>query len=276
MYGLDMSKAGAQAYYDSLISLYAEWDVDYIKADDMLWPYHEAEIAGLHQAIQGANRPIVLSLSPGVNMTTDYAAHLKQNCELFRISGDFWDRWEDLKNQFELCRQWAAHSGPGCWADADMLPLGRIGIRAERGIDRQSLLTHDEQITLMTLWAINRSPLMFGGDLPSNDSFTLSLLNNDEVLKVLQTSSGNRELFQHENQIAWSAKSLDSDDLYLALFNIGEESTAPVAVDMSVLGNGHSYAIRDLWNKTDLGLVQDRLSQDVAPHAAKLYRLRPV
>ena len=54
-----------------------------------------------------------------------------------------------------------------------MLPLGRIGIRAERGIDRQSLFTHDEQITLMTLWSIFRAPLMFGGDLPTSDDFTL-------------------------------------------------------------------------------------------------------
>jgi alpha-galactosidase len=276
MYGLDMSQPGAQAYYDSLIALYAEWGVDYIKADDMLWPYHDAEIEGLHRALQGANRPILLSLSPGVNMTTDYADHLKQNCELFRISGDFWDRWEDLKNQFELCKRWSAYSGPGCWADADMLPLGRIGIRAERGIDRQSLLTHDEQITLMTLWAINRSPLMFGGDLPSNDAFTLNLLTNDEVLKVLLASGDNAELFRHGDQIVWSAKSLDSDDLYLAWFNIGEESNAPIEVDLLALGKGHAYAIRDLWNKTDLGVVERKLSEDVAPHTAKFYRLRPV
>ena len=68
-----------------------------------------------------------------------------------------------------------------------MLPLGHIGIRAERGVDRQSLLTRAEQITLMTLWAISRSPLMFGGDLPSSDSFTLQLLTNDEVLQVNQS-----------------------------------------------------------------------------------------
>ena len=50
-----------------------------------------------------------------------------------------------------------------------MLPLGQIGIRAERGDPRMSLLTHDEQSTLMTLWSIARSPLMFGGNLPDND-----------------------------------------------------------------------------------------------------------
>ena len=154
MYGLDMSKPGAQAYYDSIVALYASWEVDYIKADDMLYPYHADEIAALHQALQHCGREIILSLSPGVELTTDRYEHLRQHCELFRISGDFWDRWDDLKNQFATCNTWADFTEPGCWADADMLPLGHIGIRAERGMDRQSLLTHDEQITLMTLWVI--------------------------------------------------------------------------------------------------------------------------
>ena len=51
-----------------------------------------------------------------------------------------------------------------------MLPLGRIGIRGEVGDDRKTRFTADEQQTHITLWSIARSPLMFGGDLPSNDS----------------------------------------------------------------------------------------------------------
>ncbi len=70
-------------------------------------------------------------------------------------------------------RHWSIR---GIGPDADMLPLGRIGIRAERGGDRLSRLSHDEQKTMMTLWAMLRSPLMFGGDLPSLDPFTLRSL----------------------------------------------------------------------------------------------------
>ncbi|MEO8607483.1 MAG: alpha-galactosidase [Chloroflexota bacterium] len=276
MFGLDMSKPGAQAYYDSLIALYAEWGVDYIKADDMLWPYHDMEIEGLHRAIQNTNRPILLSLSPGVNMTMDYAPHLKQNCEIFRISGDFWDRWEDLKNQFDLCKQWVAYSGSGCWADADMLPLGRIGIRAERGVDRQSLLTHDEQITLMTLWAMTRSPLMFGGDLPSNDEFTLKLLTNDPVLKVNQTSCENEELYRRGDHVVWKAKSSDSDDLYLALFNLSDALANAIVVDLALLDKNSNYRVYDLWDKTDLGIIHGTLRQSVPAHGAKLLGLTPV
>jgi alpha-galactosidase len=273
MAGIDMSKPGAQAYYDSIFALYAAWEVDYIKADDMLYPYHTHEIEAVRRAIDGVNRPMVLSLSPGVDMSIEYSDHLKQNCELFRISGDFWDRWEDLKAQFETCRIWSPYTGPGCWADADMLPLGHIGIRAERGVDRQSLLTRAEQITLMTLWAICRSPLMFGGDLPSSDDFTLNLLTNDEVLQVNQASWDNQELMCQGDQIAWTAKSLDSDDLYLALFNIGEDSTTPIEIDLTSLGGGTRYHIRDLWERTDLGVTHGILRETIEPHSARLYRL---
>lgn len=272
MYGIDMSKPGAQAYYDSILALYASWGVDYIKADDMLYPYHADEIAALYQAIQRANRPIVLSLSPGVNLSTEYAEHLSQYCELFRISGDFWDRWEDLKNQFELCKTWVALSNPGCWADADMLPLGHIGIRAERGVDRQSLLTHDEQVMLMTLWVMCRSPLMFGGDLPSSNDFTIGLLTNEEVLQVQRASCENTEFFRRGDQVVWSARSSESDDRYLALFNLGDTGIT-IEVDLSTLGAGSRFEIRDLWERRDLGVLQGNLCPQLAPHAAKLYRL---
>lgn len=274
MYGIDMSKAGAQAYYDSLAALYASWGVDYVKADDMLYPYHAEEIAALHDALQRCEREIVLSLSPGVDMTTDMYPHLREHSELFRISGDFWDRWEDLKNQFDICATWQNHTGVGCWADADMLPLGHIGIRAERGADRASLLTHDEQITLMTLWTIYRSPLMFGGDLPTSDAFTISLLSNDEALGV-QRSRDNRQLFRRGDTVAWTARALDGDDHYLALFNLGEE-TATVEVDLTTLGGGSRYDLRDMWAHADLGVADGSFRQvKLAPHAAALYRLRP-
>ncbi len=274
MYGLDMSKPGAQDYYNSILELYASWDVDFIKCDDILFPYHEAEITGLHNAVAQVKRPIVVSLSPGTRMTTDHYPHLQQTCELFRISDDFWDRWIDLKEQFANCAKWAAYTSPGCWADADMLPLGHIGIRAERGANRQSLFTHDEQVTLMTLWVISRSPLMFGGHLPDNDEFTLSLLTNDEVLNVMRANYGSVQILQQGDLRTWLVEDADSDTRYLALFNIGDQA-ATLETNLTLVGSADRYAIRDLWSKSDLGTVQGTMSQKIAPHAAKLFRLRP-
>jgi len=201
MYTIIDGRHGAQEYYDSIFTLYAEWDVDYVKVDDLSYPYHASEIEMIRKAIDKCGRPIVLSMSPG-STPLQQAEHAKQHANLWRISGDFWDRWDDIAAQFGRCKAWAPYVGPSNWPDADMLPLGRIGIRAERGNDRMSELTSDEQITLMTLWCIFRSPLMFGGDLPGNDEFTLSLLTNEEVLTANQQSTGNRELFNRNGHIA--------------------------------------------------------------------------
>jgi alpha-galactosidase len=273
MYGVDVNKPGGQDYYDSLIALYREWGVDYIKADDISSPiFHGAEIAALKQAIQKSGRRIVLSLSPGPTSVT-HADFLRRHAQLWRISNDFWDRWEDLRKQFEFCRQWAPFIGQGGWPDADMLPLGRIGIRAERGNDRRTRFTRDEQYTLMTLWLIFRSPLMFGGDLPSNDAFTLSLLTNAEALAVHRNSDGNRELFARGNQVAWVADVPGTKDKYLAVFNLDDRATAEIKVEWREIGLTGRCAVRDLWQQKTLGVFGNELVSKVGPHAAALYRI---
>jgi alpha-galactosidase len=276
MFGLDMVRPGAQAYYDSLISLYASWGVDYIKTDDINWPYRPAEISAIAKAIKKSGRPILLSLSPGNRSAgPDQLTHLQNHCELSRISDDFWDRWEDLKEQFELCRRWSPYRAPGYWPDADMLPLGRISIRGERGPDRQSLLTKEEQLTLMTLWSIFRSPLMMGGDLPSLDEFTLGLLTNEEVLKVNQASSGNRELFHQGEKVAWVADAPEGGK-YLALFNLGDTDAVSIEVNLSELqGPGSKWQVRDLWQKQNAGLFENSFSSLIPPHGSRLVSLYP-
>jgi hypothetical protein len=156
-----------------------------------------------------------------------------------------------------------------------MLPVGRIGIRAERGDNRMSRLTKDEQITLMTLWAIFRSPLMIGGDLPSNDDFTLKLLTNREAIQVNQNSTGNRELFARGNQIAWVAEVPSSKDKYLAIFNIGDGSEpVKITVSWEELGlKDRALRVRDLWLGRDLGIFQQETAALVNRHGAQLYRL---
>jgi alpha-galactosidase len=286
MYGVRGDTPGGQAYYDSIAKLYAEWGVDYVKADDMsAYTFDPAtgadrarlgEISALGRALENCGRPIVLSLSPGP-ASPQQVALLRQSAHLWRISGDFWDRWEDLRKQFDLGRAWASHTGPNGWADADMLPLGRIAIRGERGEDRASLLTRDEQVTLMSLWAIFRSPLMMGGDLPSNDAFTLGLLTNPEVLAVNQNSTGNRELFARGNRIAWIADVPGSRDRYVALFNVGDgETPVEIAVRWDEIGLSGKCKVRDLWAKADLGVFDDSVAATVARHAARLYRISPV
>ena len=217
MYTVDASKKGAQEYYNSLFDLYASWGIDFIKIDDLSNPYHQDEIELIRIAIDHCGRPIVLSTSPG-ETPVEFADHVMSHANMWRIIGDFWDNWAQLNAHFSLFEKWIPYMGPGHWPDGDMLPLGRIGIRAERGDDRMSMLTGDEQYTLMSLFLICRSPLMFGGHLPDNDAFTFQLLTNEEVFAVLQKSKNNRQLFNDGEKIAWIADDQDTGDKYVALF----------------------------------------------------------
>lgn len=217
MYGVDMTKPGAQAYYDSVFNLFAAWGVDYVKVDDISRPYHDhvAEIEAIRHAIDQTGRPIVLSLSPGAT-ALDAADHVATHANLWRISDDFWDRWLPVREQFTRLAAWNPHRRDGAWPDADMLPFGTLVLG-----ERTTRFTPDEQRTVMTLWSIARSPLMHGGDLTRTDAFTLSLLTNDEVLAVNQHSSHNRPLFESDDFIAWTADATAdaTGAKYLAVFN---------------------------------------------------------
>jgi alpha-galactosidase len=270
-YGVDMTKPGAQAYYDSIAELYASWGVDFVKADDMSRPYQGPEIHSLSVALKKTGRPIVLSLSPGPAPVEEYE-DLKANAQMWRISNDFWDRWVDIRKQFDLMKVWEGKVHRGGWPDADMLPLGHIGIRAERGDDRASLLTHDEQYTLMSMWSIFRSPLMFGGDIPSSDGFTIGLLTNPEVLNVNQHSENGREVYREGDTICWEADIPGSRSKYLTVSNIGDTERA-VPLPWKALGiDAEGVSFRDLWMHKELGRG-DALNLSLRPHASVLLKV---
>ena len=273
MWGVDTTKPGSQAYYDSLAELYASWGVDFIKADDMgSHLYQPAEMKALSLAIRKTSRPIVLSISPGPAPVSE-AEFFEKYAQMWRISDDFWDDWKLLKKQFDYTRDWAEFVGKNdTWPDADMLPLGKLRVTAKEGGGSPTKFTADEQQTLMTLWSIFRSPLIFGGDLPSNDKATNALISNDEVLAVDQRSSGNHQVFEGGNVRAWIADVPGGTDHYLAVFNLGDD-VINVDLPWSKVGiNAFILEVRDLWQRTSLG-EKDRLLVALRPHASALYRV---
>lgn len=275
MYTINARKDGAREYYNSIFNLYASWGVDYVKIDDLSRPYHQAEIELIRKAIDQCGRPMVFSTSPGAT-PLEKADHVMNHANLWRICDDFWDNWDALKPQFKRCADWAPYIGGGHWPDADMLPLGRISIRGERGNDRMTGFSKTEQYTLMNLWAMFRSPLMFGGDLPSNDEFTLSLLTNDEVLAVNQASANNKQLKEENGLIVWTADVPKSEDKYVTFFNINDTETSEISVTFTELGISGNYSVKDLWSKKDKGLVNDKFTVSVEPHASVLVRFSKV
>ena len=288
MLGLDHTHPAAQAYYDSTLALYAGWGVDFIKADDMLWPYQAADIEAYARAIERSGRPVQLSLSPGRDLSLTRLEHLRDHATMWRICDDLWDTWDDIEPNFARFARWAPFAGERGWPDGDMLPLGRVGLRAERGEPRDDRLTPAERITLMTLWVIARSPLMIGGDLPSSDPATIALFTNPDVLAVHASSTGNREVFREGPLVLWTAGGPDGVR-YVAAFNLGTESLT-VALDAGNVGLPLDGDVRELWTGAALPTSRVREQSDAArgvapgsaavhvvlePHGAALLRSGP-
>jgi hypothetical protein len=81
-YGVKTSEAG-QAYYDSIMKLYASWHVDFIKVDCIAaHPYKPDEIRMLANAIKKTGRRMVLSLSPGPT-ALDNAREVSEYAEMW-------------------------------------------------------------------------------------------------------------------------------------------------------------------------------------------------
>lgn len=272
MWGLNMSNSCAQAYLDSMFQLLASWGVDYVKVDDIAAPtYRQAEVEGYRTAIERSGRPMVLSLSPGPTPLSA-GPHVQANAHMWRTVNDLWDNWASLEALFDVLRDWTPYRTTGAWPDPDMIPIGRLSKFGPVGSPRYSSLTADEQRTLMTLWSISRSPLMWGGNLVENRAAELALMTNAAVLAVDQNSTGNRMLSGGTRPV-WTADVPGTNHKYVALFN-REGAAGNVSVNLADLGIG-SATVTDLWSGANLGTVSGTFTRSIPAHGAGLYRLAP-
>ncbi|MFJ6376103.1 alpha-galactosidase [Pseudarthrobacter oxydans] len=270
-FGLDMAKPGAQAYYDSQAEQFASWGVDFVKLDDALMPPVKTdEISGYHRAIERTGRDIVLSLSPGRKLSFAYAEFFAENSEMWRISDDLWDSWPQVLEMFQRIARWAPRQRPGAWGDADMLPLGRVGIRAHVGSSRDSNLTLEEQRTMMSLWSIARSPLMIGGHLPESLPETVALFQNAELIEILQRSKDNREIIRDHDLVVWQASHSEKPTQYRAVFWLGDHSATAISSYLADLGLGEYQFATDVWSGKRLDIVDGNLVLDIPAHGVRL------
>lgn len=284
MYGCKNCDA-AQQYYNSIFQLYASWGVDFVKCDDICvtefrkWdnPYSaDYEIEMIRNAINNCGREMVLSLSPGPAQVEN-AAHLRQNADMWRMTGDFWDSWQKLHDMFDKCLAWQSYVGRGSWPDCDMLPLGRLTKNApyHGSQNRYTQFTKPEQLTMMSLWGIFRSPLMFGGNMPENDEWTLSLLTNSEYLKMHRDSRNAHQHYRNEKNgvgtVVWVANGKACK--YLALFNTANKQSC-IKFDLSeILMPDKAYDLLDIWSGEVKKSLKNKISSVVDPHGVRLYKI---
>ena len=285
--------AAGQAYYDSMLKLYAAWGLDFLKVDCIATnPYRPTEIRQIAEAVRKAGRPIVLSLSPGPT-SLDHAAEVAKYAQMWRISNDHWDGWTftskpgdeypfGLQGAFDRLAQWFPYAGPGNWPDADMLPDGWLGPSPGMGPARQSRLTPDEQRTEFTLWCVARSPLILGGNLTRLDDFTRSLITNQTALFIDQYATYSRPVDAaglgpgFENARVWRATINEPGARgyaeYFAFFNLGS-SPLTLRTTWKQLGlDAARHSARNVWDDSTTKESKE-IGVTLPPHGSALFEL---
>jgi hypothetical protein len=264
MCGVNPDHPGAFDWYRAWFAQLAGWGVDFVKVDDCSAPvYHAREVELIRRAIDATGRRIVLSLSPGP-APLEQAAHLQAHANQWRVCNDFWDSWPQLRDNLANLVKWAPYALPGAWPDADMLPVGRIGLRNFDGGghgERETRFTRDEQVLMLTAWSCARSPLILGSDLRRLDDWTLRLVTNPEVLALLRVP-GAREW--HSTAQGYGFVCEGPQGTWAAWLNTGEQPW-----DAS-LPAWLPDATRDCWDRAALPAGTRVLT--VAPHGARLVR----
>jgi alpha-galactosidase len=268
-------RLGKYAFDSNDAMQYGLWGIDYLKYD---WHTHqEQHIGRMANALKASGRDIIYSLSAG--MSFDKAAICAKLANCWRTTGDIRDGWTKKQVRetwavgvteiWQEHLRWAPFSGPGHWADADMLVVGKVGW----GTPHSTKLTPDEQYTHISLWCLWSSPLLIGCPLDQLDDFTQNLLTNDEVLALDQDPLGKmatRIAKAGTTQVL--AKDLEDSSKAVGLFNTGEEPNS-VKVTWQQLGVTGKQIVRDLWRQKNIGTYEDQFEAMVRPHGVVLVRI---
>ena len=257
---------------------FAEWGIDFLKYD---WCSYE-EIAGdrslaelqkpyiaMRDALARVDRDIVYALCQyGYGDVWKWGAQV--GGQLWRSSGDLLDQWANLESVGFRQAGRERWTRPGEWNDTDMLVVGTLGWGPNL---RPSRLTPNEQVLHLSLWALQAAPLFIGADLSKLDTFTLSLLSNDEVIAVDQDPLGRAagRIWSDARREIW-ARPLADGTMAVGLFNRGLRA-AEVTVQWAQLGLQGGQPVRDLWQRKDLGVTQEKFTATVPRHGAVLLKV---
>jgi alpha-galactosidase len=266
---------------------WAKWGFDYLKYD---WcGYSQVEPLGarapldalkkpyevMRAALDQLDRDVVFSLCQyGWGDVWEWGAQVGGN--LWRATGDITDTWPSMSS---IAFQQTGHerfAGPGHWNDTDMLVVGNLGW-GRTDNPRPTVLTPNEQIMHISLWALQAAPMLIGADMANIDQWTVDLLGNREVLAINQDPHGRaagRVWADNWTQV-WS-RPLSDGSVAVGLFNRAPVDTA-VTVKFADVGIASpNPTIRFPWTHQDLGGVGGdghQYTTTVPRHGAVLMRI---
>lgn len=268
---------------------WAKWGFDYIKYDWCGYPPQQVNgqpvPSNTNSPLEFLQKPYILMRGVLDKLDRDVIFSLCQygwgkvwewgdsvGGNLWRVTGDITDTWPSMS---AIGFQQTGHekfAGPGHWNDTDMLVVGKVGWGRAEG-PRPTNLTPNEQLTHISLWALQAAPLIIGADMAQMDTWTENLLGNREMLAVNQDVLGQaagRTSSDGWTQV-WSRK-LSDGTFAVGLFNRGPEA-ARMELPLSQLGLSGVQPIRDIWQQKDLPRIGGTFSTTVPRHGVVFVRV---
>jgi alpha-galactosidase len=254
---------------------WAEWGFDLLKhdwcsyasiaKDESLGELQKPYIV-MREALRRVNRDVVFSLCQyGMGNVWEWGADVGGH--YWRTSGDLTDVWSNMSSVGFRQAGREKWSRPGHWTDPDMLVVGKVGWGPAVHDTR---LTPNEQITHVSLWALQAAPLLIGADMTQFDPFTTALMTNHEVLEMNQDvlGRGASRIYQRERLELW-ARPLADGRIAAGLFNRGLQAVKMTAI-WKELGISGRQPVRDLWQQSDLGSFNGEFTATVPAHGTVL------
>ncbi|HEU4634806.1 MAG TPA: glycoside hydrolase family 27 protein [Edaphobacter sp.] len=271
---------GSLGHEEQDAKMYAEWGIDYLKYDlcsfrKNMQAEHPNDVPAqnkmmidayekMHQAILKTGRPMVYSLCQyGFDQSWQWAP---------KVGGNLWRTTDDIRPQYGSMMLIALnqaglskYSGPGHWNDPDMLEVGN------------GKLTHEENVTHMTFWAMLAAPLIAGNNLTEMSDDVRSILTNKEVVAIDQDKLGKQaDRVWAGDQIEIWSRPLADGSTALAIFNVSHDQHNMHGMTLHLkdagFKSGTAHA-RDLWAHKDLGVIKDTDVFTLPRHGAVLLKL---
>jgi len=274
---------GTRGYEYQDARLYASFGIDYLKFD---WCSTEGINAKeayttMSNALHIAGQPIVFSLCEwGSNKPWEWAQNLG---DLWRTTGDISAKfdgyvdhgtWKQLGVMpiADLQNGLRKYAGPGHWNDPDMLEVGNG-------------MSVNEDRAHFSLWSILAAPLIAGNDLRNMSKETNAILTNKEVIAINQDKSG-MEGYKYRvkdsleiwvkplSEGDWAFCFLNRSDKSMKVnFNWKDELVTDTLFNKTLNAKDHTYRIRNVWTKSNVGDTQKPLSAMLPAHDVIMLRL---
>lgn len=257
----------------------AEWGIDFLKYD---WRIDVNSTERMSTALKQSGRDIVFSLSNNApfDKVTDWA----RLSNMYRTGPDIKDSWTSLFLTSFSLDKWGPYSGPGHWADPDMMIVGKVSIGP---VLHDTRLTPDEQYSHVSMFSLLAAPMLIGCPIEQLDDFTLNLLTNDEVIEINQDPLGKPgRLILDENGVQIWVKPLEDGSYAVGLFNTadfgktpqtyfnwGTETAKSFTFDFAKAGLTGKYKLRDVWRQKDLGTFTGSFKTAIRHHGVVMLRL---